>query len=436
MPMWHKQSGLILFFIFSYLTYVNGGAIQLTSSNIDSILSSHEVVFINFYANWCRFSQMLDPIYNELADKVAKEFPQHGLIGIGKVDCDSDNAIAVKYHVNKYPTLKLFRHGVVTKREYRGARQVDGFMDFIRKQIEISITKLSSPSDLFTLDSKKRYIIGHFDDENSENYKTFTKVASLLRDDCNFVASTNKDDFKNERPLTDVIYYRSPQASNEKEVYYIGSINEQESLSTWSREKCIPLVREITFANAEELTEEGLPFLILFHKADDHESVVTFEREVAKQLMNERSNINCLHADGAQFLHPLQHLGKSLADLPLLAIDSFKHMFLFPDVSEMSKDGKLLQFVKDLQSEKLHRDFHNPPPPTQKQPTTTIPSVPEGGDSKNKHIPKTSSSSNVDTSANAANQFLKNNADPTSPPESVFVRLSPNRQRYSFRDEL
>ena len=34
------------------------------------------------------------------------------------------------------------------------------------------------------------------------------------------------------------------------------------------------------------------------------------------------------------------------------------------------KDGKLLQFVRDLHSEKLHRDFHNPPPPTQ-QPTTT-----------------------------------------------------------------
>lgn len=39
------------------------------------ILASNEVVFINFYANWCRFSQMLDPIYNELADKVAAEFP-------------------------------------------------------------------------------------------------------------------------------------------------------------------------------------------------------------------------------------------------------------------------------------------------------------------------------------------------------------------------
>ncbi|CAF5051182.1 unnamed protein product, partial [Rotaria sp. Silwood1] len=117
---------------------------------------------------------------------------QQNLIAIGKVDCDSDNAIATKYHVNKYPTLKLFRHGIMTKREYRGARQVDAFFDFIRKQIESSITKISTPSDLITLDLKKRYIVGHFDDENSENYKTFSKVASLLRDECNFVASSNK----------------------------------------------------------------------------------------------------------------------------------------------------------------------------------------------------------------------------------------------------
>jgi endoplasmic reticulum resident protein 44 len=65
-------------------------------------------------------------------------------------------------------------------------------MDFIRKQVESSIAKISTPSDLVTLDSKKRYIVGHFDDEQSENYKTFTKVASLLREECNFIASTNK----------------------------------------------------------------------------------------------------------------------------------------------------------------------------------------------------------------------------------------------------
>jgi len=315
--------------------------------------------------------------------------------------------------VNKYPTLKLYRHGLMTKREYRGARQIDALFDFLRKQVESSIIKISTLNELSTLDPKKRYIIGHFDDENSSNYKTFSKVGNLLRDECNFVASTNKDEFKSERSIRDFVYYRPSQSSNDKNSYYLGLLDNEQSFYVWSNDKCIPLVREITFENAEELTDEGLPFLILFHHVDDQQSIQLFEREVAKQLIHERSSINCLHADGAKFSHPLQHLGKTNADLPLLVIDSFKHMFLFPDIKEISNDGKLLQFVKDLHSGKLHHDFHNPPKPT----TQTI------------------IQNNVDSSDKSAKQFLNGN-NPSIPPDSVFIRLVPSRRRYSFRDEL
>jgi len=45
--------------------------------------------------------------------------------------------------------------------------------------------------------------------------------------------------------------------------------------------------------------------------------------------------INVLHADGIKFAHPLTHLKKSAKDLPLLAIDSFTHMYLFPDIKRL-----------------------------------------------------------------------------------------------------
>lgn len=32
--------------------------------------ASNELVFINFYAEWCRFSNLLQPIFDEAADKV------------------------------------------------------------------------------------------------------------------------------------------------------------------------------------------------------------------------------------------------------------------------------------------------------------------------------------------------------------------------------
>lgn len=66
-------------------------------------------------------------------------------------------------------------------------------------------------------------------------------------------------------------------------------------------------------------------------------------------------NVNFLTADGERFAHPLHHLGKSAGDLPLIAIDSFRHMYLFPKFKDMYTPGKLKQFLEDLYSGKLHR---------------------------------------------------------------------------------
>ena len=56
----------------------------------------------------------------------------------------------------------------------------------------------------------------------------------------------------------------------------------------WAHDKCIPLVREITFQNGEELTEEGLPFLILFHKRDDTQSLQYYQNEISRSLVGEK----------------------------------------------------------------------------------------------------------------------------------------------------
>jgi len=156
---------------------------------------------------------------------------------------------------------------------------------------------------------------------------------------------------------------------------------------------------KITFENAEELTEEGLPFLILFHSPDDIQSIKDYKTIVENQLLSEKQNINFLTADGKKFAHPLHHLGKSSSDLPLLAIDSFRHMYLFPRFKDMYTPGKLKEFLNDLYSGKLHREFH--------------------------YGPESSSEDSNDISKTAP------------PPESAFQKLAPSNKRYTLlRDEF
>lgn len=228
-----------------------------------------------------------------------------------------------------------------------------------------------------------------------------------------------------------IIVFRADKSrSNDKDVTFMGNLNNFDEAHIWVQEKCVPLVREITFENAEELTEEGLPFLILFHSPDDTTIIKKYNDLVTNELLSEKQSINFLTADGKKFEHPLHHLGKSLSDLPLIAIDSFRHMYLFPDIKEMDKPGKLKQFLQDLYSGKLHRfvfidyidlisfffrdficyldfkyrEFHYGP----EQP-----------------------SGEVQQDSNSAEKKT------TTPPESTFRKLAPSKNRYTLlRDEL
>lgn len=89
-----------------------------------------------------------------------------------------------------------------------------------------------------------------------------------------------------------IIVFRSDKAlSNDEDETYTGSLSNYDELNVWAQEKCVPLVREITFENAEELTEEGLPFLILFHAPDDIENVKLYKDIVTRTLISEKRTL-------------------------------------------------------------------------------------------------------------------------------------------------
>lgn len=374
---------------------------SLDTGNIEDILNNAGVALVNFYADWCRFSQMLQPIFEEASNIAREEFPDVTQVVFARVDCDQHSDIAQRYRISKYPTLKLFRNGMMMKREYRGQRSVTAIADFIRQQKVDPIKEIHSLEEVNTVDRDRRNIIGYFIQKDSENYHTFEKVANILRDDCVFLAAFG-DVSQTERFSGDNVIYK-PMGETVPDMVYLGSLTNFDLTYAWAQDKCVPLVREITFENGEELTEEGIPFLILFHVKEDTESLEKFQHEVARQLISEKGSINFLHADCEKFRHPLLHIQKTPADCPVIAIDSFRHMYVYPEFRDIEIPGKLRQFVLDLHSGKLHREFHHGPDPTDSTPGQEI------------------------------NEVASN------PPESSFQKLAPSETRYTLlrdRDEL
>ncbi|EPB73520.1 thioredoxin [Ancylostoma ceylanicum] len=288
---------------------------------------------------------------------ISANLPQ-GKVVWGAVDADRQADLATRFQVNKYPTLKLFRNGEIVRKEYRSQRSVEALSAFVQKQLDSSIVEMQSPEELSQkLDAEKRNVIAYFPQPSGPEYDALKKAQEGLA--------------------------------------FTGNMQDFNLLKQWLTDKCIPLVREITFENAEELTEEGIPFLILFRHPDDKESEKVFTEAVIREIPDQKAAINCLVADGKKFAHPLHHLGKRESDLPVIAIDSFRHMYLFPNTNDLNTPGKLRQFVLDLHSGKLHREFHHGPDPVQQ---------------------------NVET----------------QPPPSVFEKLKPSHNRYTLleKDEL
>ncbi|KAI5716146.1 hypothetical protein M8J76_001685 [Diaphorina citri] len=379
------------FIVLNLVNLAHSGALQLTSTNFDSTLANHELVIINFYADWCRFSNILAPIFDDAAEKVAAEFKSTpGRVVLGKVDCDNENTIATRFHVTKYPTLKVIRNGQPAKKEYRGQRSADAFLTFVRDQLEDPITEFHSLVDLNNLDTKKG------------------------------------------EPI--IVFRPDVTTPLEEHETYRGNLSAYDETKVWTADKCVPLVREITFENAEELTEEGLPFLILFYAPGDTETIKLFKSIVSEQLLGEKQNINFLTADGERFAHPLHHLGKSKADLPLIAIDSFRHMYIFPDTRRMGVPGALKQFIQDLYSGKLHREFHYGPE------TESMLELEDVGMGVLKQFIQDLYSGKLHREFHygpETESMLEAGGGPISPPESTFNKLAPSRNRYTLlKDEL
>lgn len=381
--------------------------LELTSDNYDDSTSKYQIVVLNFYADWCPYSARWKPVFQETAKSIYNETGDYDptTIVFGQINCEIQTTLAQRFRITKFPTTKLTLNGKAIKKEYRGARTTSAFKEYVKKFLEDPIILVNNNADLLSkVEERKGAVImysGRLDEHGdkpveSTELQTFRRVAQQLREDCQFLYVFNGASSKKFSP-PDLyqINFKPHHKSIDHEVPYRSSISDFGTLSLWAKDNCIPLVREITFENAEEMTEEGLPFVILFYEPNDKTWIEIYKRIVEQELRNEASSVTFLYADGHVFSHPLKHLGKTTKDLPVVAIDSFKHLFLYKQpIASISQPGRLKQFIADLHSGKLDREFHFGPDPVSAQ---------------------------------------------TSPPESAFKQLGPSAYRYSLlmpRDEL
>jgi len=81
-------------------------SITITSDTLDDVIDEHEIVLLDFWAEWCGPCRNFAPVFEKAAET-------HTDIAFGKVDTEVERELASGFAIRSIPTLMVFREGII-----------------------------------------------------------------------------------------------------------------------------------------------------------------------------------------------------------------------------------------------------------------------------------------------------------------------------------
>ncbi|XP_004502489.3 protein disulfide-isomerase [Cicer arietinum] len=160
--------------------------LTLDNSNFHDTVSKHDFIVVEFYAPWCGHCKNLAPEYEKAASILSSHNPP---IFLAKVDANEEKnkEIATQYEVKGFPTIKILRNGGKKIQDYKGPREADGIVEYVKKQSGPASTEIKSADDASAfIGEKSVVIVGVFPKFSGEEFDKFIAVAEKLRSDYDF----------------------------------------------------------------------------------------------------------------------------------------------------------------------------------------------------------------------------------------------------------
>jgi len=336
------------FLVLCALPFLGAEVHVLTDDTFDSFIAKHDTVLVDFYAPWCGHCKRLDP---EL-DKAAGELEGLGPV-VAKVDATIEKALGMRFEVQGYPTLKLFKNGNPTP--YEGGRTAKDIVAILKKQSGPAVRPLTTAAELEAFlpdDDEDESAVIAFAKDGSETAKFLQEYAKSFRDDFQYGLVTSAA-VAGAHKFGSIVLFTS---FDERKYVYSGALDKEE-FELFLKQNSVPAVQEISPKNYAAYIKRGLPICWLFLDPNDPQS-----SEAALKALKEvgpayKDRLSLVHLDGKQYEQMTKKMGHTGTKFPVLSIDKEGVHYVLPEDDlitavalrtffESYVNGSLVPFIK------------------------------------------------------------------------------------------
>merc|ERR1719230_802044 len=136
-----------------------GDVVHLTAETFDQYVDGSSNILVEFYAPWCGHCKNLEPEW-----KIAGEtFTESDDIVLAAFDATTDQAIAGKYEIKGFPTIKYFpKDKADSPEDYDGGRSADTIVKWVNDKIGTNkkVRKAPTAAKALDEDSFEKEVLG------------------------------------------------------------------------------------------------------------------------------------------------------------------------------------------------------------------------------------------------------------------------------------
>ncbi|KAG6091411.1 hypothetical protein E4U30_006999 [Claviceps sp. LM220 group G6] len=243
----------------------DGVSIDLTAETFQKrVTQTQDAWFIKFYAPWCHHCQAMGPTWQQLAKTMRTK------LNIGEVNCDKEPRLCKDVRANSYPTIIFFKGA--ERADYNGLRGLGDFVQFAEKAVDLASGVPDVNATSFqALEEKEDVIFVYFYDHatTSEDFRALERIPLSLVGHAKLVKTNDPKLYKRFKITT----WPRLLVSREGRPTYFPPITPDEmrdknGVLDWMRSVWLPLVPELTPANARQIFNGKIVVLGILSHAD------------------------------------------------------------------------------------------------------------------------------------------------------------------------